>query len=259
MKVFHTFFCFLFIALQARNTGLVNAERLYTRLEGKDITVECQLPVSGSKKFFCRETCEGGNILIETTKNNDQSGRYSIWYEEGHFPSRKTIMFVSIKRLKMSDSGRYRCALEKSWFLEPQWDFRIIVKEDLTLGTFPPTTFLPSASTESSEQLDSSPPRSDLHLYVGLILVVKIFILSMPLMIFCKKRRSTKPKVPPVETIYVNISEPTWTKTWFMEMGQTAVAGSLSRMSEAVAPRKQRVMALKKQIYIKCCHLVSKW
>ncbi|XP_051805601.1 uncharacterized protein LOC127534435 [Acanthochromis polyacanthus] len=71
-----------------------------------------------------------------------------------------------------------------------------------TSGTSKP----PSSSTESSEQLDSSPPRSDLQLYMGLILVVKIFILSMPLMIFCKKRRSTKPKGP-VETIYINVSE----------------------------------------------------
>ncbi|XP_051805983.1 uncharacterized protein LOC127534548 [Acanthochromis polyacanthus] len=207
MKVFHTFFCFLFIALQVGNTGLINAETLYTRLEGKDVTVKCELPVSGSRKFFCRETCDGGNVLIETTKNYDQSGRYSIRYEEGHFPSRNAIMFVSIKRLEVSDSGRYRCALEKSLFLEPQWDFRIVVKEDLTLRTSPPSPFLPSSSTESSEQLDSSPPRPDQQLYIGLILVVKIFILSMPLMIYCKKRRSTKPKVPPVEMNNINVSE----------------------------------------------------
>ncbi|XP_051805980.1 uncharacterized protein LOC110960721 isoform X7 [Acanthochromis polyacanthus] len=207
MKVFHTFFCFLFIALQDGNTEFVNEEnKLFTRLEGEDITVGCPFPNSRPIKFFFKKNGEYVNNLIQTAKNNEQRGRYSIEYEEKPSPS-DDILYVSISQLTKSDSGWYKCAVGTSGLRISSQDFQIVVTEDLTLPTFPPSTFLPSASTESSEQLDSSPPRSDQQLYMGLILVVKIFILSIPLMIFCKKRRSTKPKGPPVETIYINISE----------------------------------------------------
>ncbi|XP_051800749.1 putative protein TPRXL [Acanthochromis polyacanthus] len=250
MKVFHTFICFLFIALQDGNTGCVDVENEpFRRLEGEDITVRCSFAFSGDTKFFCREKCEEGNILIKTTKNNDQRGRYSIRYESKSFTS-DDILHVSIKQLKKSDSGWYRCALGRSLFPDSSEDFEIVVSEvstattpteeslSSTSGTSKPpsassedtrkqdsssaftattpteqslsstsgTSKPPSSSTESSEQLDSSPPRSDQQLYMGLILVVKIFILSMPLMIFCKKRRSTKPKGEAAETHTASIT-----------------------------------------------------
>ncbi|XP_051805974.1 uncharacterized protein LOC110960721 isoform X2 [Acanthochromis polyacanthus] len=214
MKVFHTFFCFLFIALQDGNIVFVNADGgIHTVMEGEDVTVECTFPFRERRKYLCKKNCEEGNILMTTREDTAENGRYSIRYEHNSVES-DSVMYVSIKQLKKSDSGWYRCALGRYWYLEPYCDFQVVVTEasatsqpKSTLPTFPPSTFLPSSSTESSEQLDSSPPRSDQQLYMGLILVFKIFILSMPLMIFCKKRRSTKPKVPPVETIYINVSE----------------------------------------------------
>ncbi|XP_051805973.1 uncharacterized protein LOC110960721 isoform X1 [Acanthochromis polyacanthus] len=237
MKVFHTFFCFLFIALQDGNTGCVDVENEpFRRLEGEDITVRCSFAFSGHTKFFCREKCEEGNILIKTTKNNDQRGRYRIRYESKSFLS-DDILHVSIKHLKKSDSGWYRCTLGRSWFPDSSEDFQIVVTEasttsqpKSTLPTFPPSTFLPSSSTattpteeslsstsgtskppsassEDTRKQDFSPPSSDLQLSVGLVLVIMIFILSIALMIFCKKRRSTKPKGPPAETNYAEVTE----------------------------------------------------
>uniref|UniRef100_A0A3Q1FWL5 Immunoglobulin V-set domain-containing protein n=1 Tax=Acanthochromis polyacanthus TaxID=80966 RepID=A0A3Q1FWL5_9TELE len=80
---------------------------LRTVIEGEDITVACSFSVSGHTKFFCRETCEG-NILIKTTEDTAENGRYSIRYEHKPITS-DDILYVSIKQLKKSDSGWYRC------------------------------------------------------------------------------------------------------------------------------------------------------
>uniref|UniRef100_A0A3B3HA77 Immunoglobulin V-set domain-containing protein n=1 Tax=Oryzias latipes TaxID=8090 RepID=A0A3B3HA77_ORYLA len=88
--------------------SLVDAEtNIYTKREGEDITVRCYLKFSGSRKLLCKETCEEGNILIDTTSNEDQRGRYSIKYEYHLIGS--SILDVTITKLTKSDSGWYRC------------------------------------------------------------------------------------------------------------------------------------------------------
>lgn len=92
-------------ALQYGNP--VNAQILvYTGVKGEDVTILCPLTSSGTGKFFCREECKEGHILIETTSQRAQSGRYSIKYDEGF--SRGTL-FLTISQLTKSDSGLYRC------------------------------------------------------------------------------------------------------------------------------------------------------
>uniref|UniRef100_A0A3Q2P3W8 Immunoglobulin subtype domain-containing protein n=1 Tax=Fundulus heteroclitus TaxID=8078 RepID=A0A3Q2P3W8_FUNHE len=106
--------------------------------EGTNITVRCSFRFSGSRRFFCRETCEGENILIETTDDRAQRGRYSILYEEKDFAS-FDLMDVSITGLKTSDSGRYWCRLDKTWAGTLYDDFDLVVTE----GEFSPKN-LPS-------------------------------------------------------------------------------------------------------------------
>ncbi|XP_051811423.1 uncharacterized protein LOC127536066 [Acanthochromis polyacanthus] len=162
MKVFHTFFCFLFIALQDGKTGLLNSNLgLRTVMEGEDITVECPFTISGNTKKFCLEKCEEGNILIETTEDTAEKDRYRIRYEHKTFPS-DNILHVSIKQLKKSDSGWYRCALGRSLLPDSSEDFQIVVKAasttsqpKSTLPTFPPSTFLPSSSTATTPTEES--------------------------------------------------------------------------------------------------------
>uniref|UniRef100_A0A3B3WSI4 Immunoglobulin V-set domain-containing protein n=1 Tax=Poecilia mexicana TaxID=48701 RepID=A0A3B3WSI4_9TELE len=72
------------------------------------ITVQCEFGYSGTKRFFCKETCEGENILIGTTKDRDENGRFSIRYEGRNIFS-SDFLYVSITDLKPSDSGQYRC------------------------------------------------------------------------------------------------------------------------------------------------------
>uniref|UniRef100_A0A3Q4IGF6 Immunoglobulin subtype domain-containing protein n=1 Tax=Neolamprologus brichardi TaxID=32507 RepID=A0A3Q4IGF6_NEOBR len=101
-----------------------------TGMEGGTITVGCSFTLSGSRKLFCKEKCEKGNILIETTDDSAQSGRYHIKYIEGFFLIH-TVVYVSITELEKSDSGRYRCSLDRtpSDHLSLNWDFKVVVTE----------------------------------------------------------------------------------------------------------------------------------
>ncbi|XP_047438329.1 uncharacterized serine-rich protein C215.13-like isoform X2 [Mugil cephalus] len=242
MKVCYTLICFIFLTLQDGNTGLVNG-RIHTGKEGGNITVGCSFTFSGSRRLFCRNKCEEGNILIDTTEDKAQRDRYSIEYINTGVLS--NTLYVSITQLKKSDSGWYRCSLrERTWFKDSSEDFEITVTEasttsqpTLTPGTVSTSAFLSSASTSPTStststsissstlssssgsstsssfsssgatgQHEASPTGSDLILYVALTLVFMIIILSVALMIFCKWRRTTKPKGSPIESVYTDVT-----------------------------------------------------
>uniref|UniRef100_A0A3P9K9B8 Immunoglobulin domain-containing protein n=1 Tax=Oryzias latipes TaxID=8090 RepID=A0A3P9K9B8_ORYLA len=134
--------------LQDRDS-LVDAEtNIYTKREGEDITVRCYLTFSGSRKLLCKETCEEGNILIDTYRDEDQRGRYSIKYEHRYI--RSSILDVTITKLTKSDSGLYRCELQKDWCPDSEDNFKIIVTEgefnpqnheDISIQPFRKSTF----------------------------------------------------------------------------------------------------------------------
>ncbi|XP_051280280.1 uncharacterized protein LOC127376922 isoform X4 [Dicentrarchus labrax] len=215
MKVYHTLICFFFLSLQDGNIRLINAEiPVRTGSKGGNITVKCSFSFSGSRKIFCKRECEGKDILIETYNNRAQSGRYSIEYKEGTFPASKTILYVSITKLTKSDSGRYRCWLDRAVFKDSTRDFELRVEDAPTTSKpkrktttkAPFTPSVPSASTPTTTQTSAAGP--GLLLYVSLTLVVMIVVLSAAVLIFCRKRTS-KPKEPPVETEYANVTEQT--------------------------------------------------
>ncbi|XP_039460339.1 uncharacterized protein LOC120435247 isoform X1 [Oreochromis aureus] len=223
----HTLVCFIFLtALQDGNTGLVKAQTLPRRAEeGGNITVACRFYLSGSRKLFCKEKCEKGNILVETSDDAAQNGRYSIKYEQTDTLS--YTLYVSITQLKQSDSGWYRCSLDRTLLTDGNDDFELIVTEASTTSTpngtlrpFSASVFLSSASTPpttqslsstsgsstpSSASSETKDARSDVLIYVGLILVVMIVVLSAALLIFYLKSRTTKPRGPPVETEYADM------------------------------------------------------
>ncbi|XP_005748029.1 uncharacterized protein LOC102194881 isoform X5 [Pundamilia nyererei] len=160
----HTLLCFIFLtALQDGNTGLVKAQTLTHRAEeGGSITVKCRFYLSGSRKLFCKEKCENGNILVETSDDAAQNGRYSIKYVKTYITYYPTL-YVSITQLKQSDSGRYRCSLERVLLTDGNSDFELIVTEASTTSTpngtlrpFSASVFLSSASTPPTAQSLSS-------------------------------------------------------------------------------------------------------
>ncbi|XP_029994477.1 uncharacterized protein LOC115422341 isoform X2 [Sphaeramia orbicularis] len=97
--------------------------------------------------MFCRNECENGDILVETSDKSDRKGRYSI-----RLGSSGKVMYVSIRQLKESDTGLYQCVLER-FGPDGYKDFRITVtKASLTLE---PTT-LPTASASAMTELSFS-------------------------------------------------------------------------------------------------------
>ncbi|RVE71081.1 hypothetical protein OJAV_G00070930 [Oryzias javanicus] len=127
MRVCQSLICCLVLILQDR-ASLVDAQiNSYLTSEGEDITVLCFLTFEGNRRLFCKEPCEDENILIDTDKDEDQSGRYSIKCERVNF--RLTVLYVTITKLKKSDSGLYRCVIREGLSLESEDKFKIIVNE----------------------------------------------------------------------------------------------------------------------------------
>ncbi|XP_023812745.1 uncharacterized protein LOC105354462 isoform X2 [Oryzias latipes] len=222
MRVCQSLICCLFLTLQDRDS-LVDAEtNIYTKREGEDITVRCNLTFSGSRKLLCKETCEEGNILIETYRDEAQRGRYSIKYEYRYI--RSSILDVTITKLIKSDSGLYRCELQKDLSPDSEDNFKIIITEasvtsaptrtvelsptkPISFGMTTTTTTTTTKglnSTSSSHQTINQDTKSGLLLYVSLTLVGLISMFSVALLIFCRSHRFKQKKEPPSET-YANV------------------------------------------------------
>ncbi|XP_042371751.1 uncharacterized protein LOC121965690 [Plectropomus leopardus] len=233
MNARHALICF-FLLSALRDTGVISA-KILTETEGGNITVECSFGFSGKKKLFCRDECEDGNVLIETEEDTDQSGRYSIKYEKRRF-FQYDHLYVTITKLMKSDSGRYRCRLDDSWSSDFLFEIRVkdaptSSKPNWTLG--PVSASVPSASTPTTTQSLTSrsgsstassaspegtnnPHQSQVSpaagtaagplLIVSLTLVVLFIVLSVAVLIFCRKRASSL-KGHPVETEYADATE----------------------------------------------------
>ncbi|XP_059188358.1 uncharacterized protein LOC131971076 isoform X2 [Centropristis striata] len=133
MNVHHVlFFCFL-SALCDGDSGLVSANTELIHTEGSSMTVACHFTLSGGRrKFLCKDECkEEEDILVETEGERAQSGRFSLWYEGGTFPLTSTVLHVSIAQLTKSDSGRYRCGLERPFLPDSYSVFEITVTDAL--------------------------------------------------------------------------------------------------------------------------------
>ncbi|XP_039460084.1 polymeric immunoglobulin receptor-like [Oreochromis aureus] len=135
MNIHVLFFCVLSAGLFDKNTHLINAQtNLYTKVEGEDFRFELDTEVTaGSRKYICRNDSEKEDILIETTENRAESGRYIIRYDI----SDKKVRAV-IKELTQSDSGRYKIGVSNSssmnLFQEVELNVRELCEEDITSG-----------------------------------------------------------------------------------------------------------------------------
>ncbi|XP_044206864.1 uncharacterized protein LOC122982002 isoform X2 [Thunnus albacares] len=239
MKVHHTLI-FFFLTLQDGNIGLINAEiPIFTRTEGQSITVICPFTNTGERTYFCKDECE--KYILEMYYIRAQRGRYIMEYKNTRAGRR---LHVTITQLTKSDSGRYRCGLDKHFSRDPYEEFKIIVtnapsisKPKVTLrpsltsvqsASTPTTTqsFRRSSTTSSSsakttnqseqQQNKTTAGGSGVLLFVCLILVIVVLLFSVAVLIFCKKRAS-KPKEHPVETEYADV---TWANRVYEEIGE---------------------------------------
>uniref|UniRef100_A0A667WGP9 Immunoglobulin domain-containing protein n=1 Tax=Myripristis murdjan TaxID=586833 RepID=A0A667WGP9_9TELE len=66
--------------------------------EGEDVTVGCFYNLAKDKeKYFCKGTCTGEDILIETSQDRYQN-----------------VFYVTITQLTKSDSGTYYCGVNRT-------------------------------------------------------------------------------------------------------------------------------------------------
>ncbi|XP_039878832.1 uncharacterized protein LOC120728132 isoform X2 [Simochromis diagramma] len=184
---------FAIVVAEALLDGNDDQLKHFDKETGSSLTVGCSFEQPGNRKMFCRGECGGHNILVDTNDNRAQRGRYNIEYDP-------RVLYVSITQLTKSDSGRYRCYLSGSFR-----DFEVTVTDAgpsaTTTGSSTPSLTL-TGSTEQPERAASA----DVLLVVGLTLALIIILLSVSVLIFCKKR-SSKPKDPPVETKQAAVTE----------------------------------------------------
>ena len=76
---------------------------------GGHVVFSCSFFWAGTNnKYFCKGTCSGRDILVETKRSKTVSqGRYSI-EDKGD-----GVLYVTIKNLMKSDSGTYWCGVER--------------------------------------------------------------------------------------------------------------------------------------------------
>ncbi|XP_038577602.1 CD166 antigen homolog isoform X4 [Micropterus salmoides] len=185
---------------------------LYTRAGG-NIVVECSFTFSGSRKYFCKEECEEKDILVDTTGYTAERGRYSIRYIERSLTD--VSVYVSITQLTESDSGRYRCGLDRRLSPDSYWEFEITVtdasttsKSESSLPAFStsnpsaskPTTTTQSLSSQTDQrQTGTAPPEgwastpTSMLLYAVLIPVIIVILSGLTLMIICNQK-NTRPE-----------------------------------------------------------------
>lgn len=104
-----------------------NKDQLFFKTAGSSLTVGCLFSLSGTTKSFCRGKCAGDKILVQTNGVRAHRGPHRVGYEEGTFPFYPTIIYVTIEQLTRSDSGRYRCRLDRTVGTNSYSDFSVSV------------------------------------------------------------------------------------------------------------------------------------
>lgn len=107
--------CFCWSVLWDGEPGLTEAKpSVYKAVEGGDQSVTCRSyqTLNVSKRMFCRNNCNEEDILVETSGNKQENGRYSIKHEKKGSPPVDMIT-VKITNVTRSDAGRYRCFYER--------------------------------------------------------------------------------------------------------------------------------------------------
>ncbi|XP_033987579.1 polymeric immunoglobulin receptor-like [Trematomus bernacchii] len=167
------------IVVDAKVVGGPSAEKTIDARTGGSIVVQCSFTRSGTEMYFCKKGCER-DILVGTTYDILKKDRYSIRYLEG---SKEGFVYVSIEQLTQSDSGWYRCGLNRTDSNDPYQRFKLIVTDE-TSNQSESSTSSP-ASPKTTEQPEST--TTGVILYVRLTLVVLVIVSSLSVLVFCRK------------------------------------------------------------------------
>ncbi|XP_071031976.1 CMRF35-like molecule 7 [Oncorhynchus clarkii lewisi] len=161
MKILHVVSCCLLSALCV----VVSAGT--KEVVGGHVVFSCSFFWAGTNnKYFCKGTCSGRDILVETKRSKTVSqGRYSI-EDKGD-----GVFYVTIKNLMKSDSGTYWCGVER-YGLDTYQEVNLAVTdaspETSTLTSRPHvSTTLPNLSKTSSNLSTTLPNLSTTFMASG--------------------------------------------------------------------------------------------
>uniref|UniRef100_A0A674BPG8 Immunoglobulin domain-containing protein n=1 Tax=Salmo trutta TaxID=8032 RepID=A0A674BPG8_SALTR len=147
MKILHIVSCCLLSALCVVESAVTNVEEVV----GGQVTVVCSFTLAGNNnKYFCKGTCSGKDILVETKgiKNASQD-RYSI-------EDKGDVFYATIKDLRKSDSGTYWCGVDRT-IKDTFQEVRLIVTDAPPIPTPSPLTSRPHVSTTLTNLSTTSP------------------------------------------------------------------------------------------------------
>lgn len=102
---------------------------IYTATEGQNVSFEFPFTlVGGGSRYLCREECKHDNVIIATKSADAQNGSFHLRYRNGNLQ-------VTVRELRTSDSGRYRCGVAGSSLSELHeeiFEIRVIEGEFLS-------------------------------------------------------------------------------------------------------------------------------
>uniref|UniRef100_A0A3Q1JR87 Immunoglobulin V-set domain-containing protein n=1 Tax=Anabas testudineus TaxID=64144 RepID=A0A3Q1JR87_ANATE len=119
---------FVFLRFAYVTFGVIQA-MLITKTEGEDFRDSFKVDqVGNSRLYLCKNNCSKEDILIETSGNRAQSGRYTVRYDGE--------LYVTITELTQSDSGQYSFGVSNSSVLGSYktFELRITVKKHFLQG-----------------------------------------------------------------------------------------------------------------------------
>ncbi|XP_071246082.1 uncharacterized protein [Salvelinus alpinus] len=233
MKILHVVSCCLLSAL-----CVVESDVTKEVVVGGHVMFGCWFTWAGTNnKYFCKGTCSGGDILVETKgSKNVTQGRYSI-------EDKGDVFYVTIKNLMKSDSGTYWCGLER-YGPDTYKEVHLTVTDAPPTSTTSPvsrphvsttlpnlsttssnlSTTLPNLSTTSSNTSTTLPnlsttssntsttfmssgeisghssSRAGVMVWTSAGLVVMVTVLGLILLLFYRQRRGTRRTPPPVSS-----------------------------------------------------------
>uniref|UniRef100_A0A4W5MLD9 Immunoglobulin domain-containing protein n=1 Tax=Hucho hucho TaxID=62062 RepID=A0A4W5MLD9_9TELE len=205
MNILHVVSCCLLSALCVVESAVINVKGVV----GGQVTVGCSFTWAGTNnKYFCKGTCSGKDILVETkgSKNVTQD-RYRI-EDKGD-----GVFYVTIKNLMKTDSGTYWCGVVR-YGRDSYQEVHLTVTDAPPTPTPSPPTSRPHVSTTIPNLSTTSPnisttflpsgdisghssSRAGLMVWTSVGLVAKVTVLGLVLLLFYRQRRGTRRTPPP--------------------------------------------------------------
>ncbi|XP_054912660.1 uncharacterized protein LOC129376975 [Poeciliopsis prolifica] len=118
-------FCFFVLSLLVENCSSFKSMNHYHYLPGEKLDIICTDLSPGRRRIFCRENCQGENVLFNTTSNKAERGRNSIKFSQ-RVREKAYNLTVTVDNLTPSDSGLYNAGLR-----DTPCKFMVVVGEAL--------------------------------------------------------------------------------------------------------------------------------